>query len=136
MAIVTKLTSTASMPRLSHIAAALARWRTRLARPRKSRPLPSRYRAPMFAEATRSTLMVMIALHAACDVVPMGSPTSDAGSIPDALRDRLTPLMPELVTAPFGTAASLTAVSGSVELTLTQGTLWDTGPAADASTRF
>jgi CubicO group peptidase (beta-lactamase class C family) len=62
-----------------------------------------------------------------------GSPTVDPA---DALRERLTPLLDELATPPFGTAASITVVSGDVTVTVTTGTIYDRGPAADDETCF
>ncbi len=62
-----------------------------------------------------------------------GSPTVPPE---EALRERLLPLLDQLVTPPFGTAASVTAVRGELTVTVTVGDLWDGGPAADDETCF
>lgn len=70
-----------------------------------------------------------------------GSSAADGGggalpSPEEALRARLTPLLDELTTAPFGTCAAISAVAGSVAVTVAEGTLWDGGPAAHDDTPF
>lgn len=62
-----------------------------------------------------------------------GEPVVDPA---EELTERLTPLLDELVTPPFGTAASITAIRGDLTVTLTTGELWDGGPAADDETCF
>lgn len=70
-----------------------------------------------------------------------GSPGGDGGSsaMPspeDALRARLTPMLAELTTPPFGTCAAITAMEGSVAVTVAEGTLWEGGPAVRDDTPF
>jgi CubicO group peptidase (beta-lactamase class C family) len=63
--------------------------------------------------------------------------SSSSGLSPEEqLRERLAPLAEELVQAPFGTAASITAIRGPLRVTVTSGTLWDGGPQADEQTSF
>lgn len=51
------------------------------------------------------------------------------------LRERLTPLVSELTRA-FGSCAAITVAHGSSTVTVVEGTLWEGGPDAQASTPF
>ena len=65
-----------------------------------------------------------------------GSSSSQPPSPEEQLRERLAPLAEKLVKAPFGTAASITAIRGPLSVTVTSGTLWEGGPQADEQTSF
>ncbi len=63
--------------------------------------------------------------------------SSSSGLSPEEqLRERLVPLVEELIQPPLGTAASITAVRGALSVTVTSGTLSDGGPQADEQTNF
>lgn len=65
---------------------------------------------------------------------------ADGGSVASSderrLHDRLTSTVAPLVGSPFGTAAAVTGLVGSVESTAALGTLWEGGPPATNDSRF